>query len=176
PQPQVFDIYGIRAVGYQNEMVLPIEIMPLDPASGVWMEGEVSIGICHDICVPVTIGLEALLEGPGRADKVIARALDARPASRPGTAHCTTEPVLDGVRVTAEIAMPPLGGEEVAVFELSGVPVWISDSTNHRQGGVLIASTEIVPFDTSIHEIEQSDLTITVIGNGQAVEIIGCPG
>ena len=176
PQPQVFDTYGIRTVGYANEMVLPIEVMPLDPASGVWMAGEVSIGICHDICVPVTLDLEALLEGPGQADILIARALDARPASRPGTAHCTTEPVLDGVRVTAEIAMPPLGGKEVAVFELSGVPVWISDSTNHRQGGVLIASTEIVPFDTSIHEIKRSDLTITVIGNGQAVEIIGCSG
>lgn len=176
PQPQVFDTYGIRTVGYQNELVLPIEIMPSDPADDIWMAGELSIGICHDICVPVTVDLSALLQGPGQADMLIAKALAARPVLRPGTARCTVEPALDGVRLTAEITMPPIGGEEVAVFELSNMPAWISDSINRREGGVLVSSVEIVPFDPGVYKIEQSDLVITVLGTGQAVEIIGCPG
>ena len=176
PRPHLFESAGLRTVGYLHEMILPIEITPTDPAVDVWLAGEVSFGICREICVPVLVNVENLLQGPGTASPEIVAALAAMPEQREGIAHCKVEPVLDGVRVTAAIAMPPLGPQEVALFELNGVSSWVSESINSRDGGVLTSTVEIVPYDARPFHLEQRDLRITVLSGDNAVEITGCLG
>lgn len=176
PRPLIFDSGGMRTAGYLQEMILPIEVVPTDPAQDVWLAAEVSLGICHDICVPLLINVRNLLTGPGSATPEIVAALAELPERRDGIAHCAVEPVLDGVRVTAEIEMPALAAQEVALFELNGTPSWVSDSTTTRAGDVLTAVVEIVPYDARPFELDQSQLSITVLGGTQAVEIRGCLG
>jgi DsbC/DsbD-like thiol-disulfide interchange protein len=177
PRPQVFDLNGMRSVGYLREMILPIEITPRDPSLPVEMEADVAMGICHDICVPVELGLQMELSGPGAPDAQIRTALTQRPETFRGQATCHVEPITDGMRVTAEIRMPSLGAGEVGLFELNGAPVWISDSENKRQGDMLVTSADFVPEDAKPFALDRSALTITVLGNqGRAVEIRGCKG
>ncbi|PKP69145.1 MAG: hypothetical protein CVT82_12075 [Alphaproteobacteria bacterium HGW-Alphaproteobacteria-4] len=176
PRPHVFESAGLRTVGYLHEMILPIEITPTDPALDVWMAGEVSFGICREICVPVIVNVENLLQGPGNASDDILAALAAMPEQREGIARCAVEPVLDGVRVTAEINLPQLGRPEVALFELSGVSSWVSESISSRTGDVLTSTVEIVPYDARPFDLERRDLRITVLGGDNAVEIRGCLG
>jgi len=176
PRPTLFDDGGMRTAGYLQEMILPIEVVPTDPAQEVWLAAEVSFGICHDICVPMHVNVRNLLSGPGSATPEIVAALTDLPDRRDGIARCVVEPVLDGVRVTADIRMPPLGTQEVALFELNNVPVWVSESQNTRAGDVLTSVVEIVPYDARPFELDQSQLSITVIDGMQAVEIRGCLG
>jgi len=176
PRPHLFESAGLRTVGYLHEMVLPIEITPTDPALDVWMAGEISFGICREICVPIIVNVENLLQGPGGATPAIIAALAALPERREGIARCAVEPVLDGVRVTAEISMPQLGPVEVALFELNGVSSWVSESVNARTGGVLTSTVEIVPYDARPFDLDRGDLRITVLGGDNAVEIRGCLG
>ncbi|WP_372837619.1 protein-disulfide reductase DsbD domain-containing protein [Phaeovulum sp.] len=174
PRPQLFENGGMRTAGYASEMILPIEVVPADPTQDVWLAAEVSLGICHDICVPLQVNVFDLLEGPGNATPEIISALSQRPELREDIASCAVEPVLDGVRLTAEISMPALGGDEVALFELDGMSAWFSDSSNTRDGAVLTSTVEIVPYNARPFELNRQALRITVLGNDGAVEIMGC--
>lgn len=174
PAPEVFDQDGLRSVGYLNELVLPLEITPADPAAPVQLDADLDIGICHDICVPVQLEVKADLAGPGGPDAKISAALGAEPAPRPGLARCTVEPVRDGVRVNAAIDLPQASGE-VALFELRSTPMWVSETEMGREGAVLMASAEFVPDAGKPFALDQNDLRITVLSAAGAIEIDGCP-
>ena len=174
PAPEVFDANGMRTVGYHDALVLPLQITPTDPSQPMHLAADVDMGICHEICVPVQLDLQADLSGPGAPDAEIRAAMAAEPAPRPGIAHCSVEPIRDGVRVQAAIDLPP-SPDEVALFELRSTPMWVSEPQAHREGGQLIASAEFVPDSGQPFDLDQSDLRITVLSAAGAFEIDGCP-
>ena len=174
PTPEVFDQNGMRSVGYDDELILPIEIVPTDPSKPINLSADLDFGICQEICVPVSVAVSADLEGPGAPDALIRAALSDRPEPRPEHARCTIEPISDGVRVTAAIDLPATGHEEIALFELASTPVWVSDSVSNRDGGTLTAMAEFVPENAQPFALDRDDLLITILSDGKAVEISGC--
>lgn len=180
PAPQVFDLNGYRTLAFQDELVLPIEITPADPARPVAVRAEVLLGVCEDICVPVTLQLEKELSGSGARDRRIEAALDAGPepadAAGLSTARCLLEPIRDGLRLTAHLVMPPLGGEEIAIIEAGSGDVWVSEPQTERQGGALVATADLVPADARPFALDRSTVTFTILAAGRAVEQRGCTG
>ncbi|MCL7463826.1 protein-disulfide reductase DsbD domain-containing protein [Phaeovulum sp. NW3] len=178
PTPEVFDQNGMRSVGYDNELILPLEITPADPAQPIALAAGVDFGICHDVCVPVSVSLQADLAGPGAPDPAIRAALTERPQAFSGQARCTVEPIADGMRVTAAIDLPETGatpgGEDIALFELASTPVWISDSVSRREGALLVAMAEFVPAEARPFALNPADLRITILSPARALEITGC--
>lgn len=178
PRPVVFDTNGMQTIGYRNQLVLPIEITPQNPAQPVILRGRVDIGVCKDICVPAELEITARLEGGGVDDRQIRAAL----ASRPLSAHeadlsavsCKVAPTRDGLRLSARLTLPPLGGHETVVFE-SGPGIWVDESHSARQGRDLLAEAEMIADDREPFALNRSALTITVLGDGRALEIKGCP-
>jgi hypothetical protein len=90
--------------------------------------------------------------------------------------RCAIEPIRDGLKVTAELDIPALGGSEFAVVELMGREVWVSEAQTERNGGRLTATAEMVPPEAAPFSLNRSDIRITLIGGGQAVDLTGCPG
>src|SRR6056297_1475100 len=68
PAPKVFDSYGLRTVGYDGALVLPMELTPRRPGAPITLNARMELGICETICVPAELHLEANLAGPGRSD------------------------------------------------------------------------------------------------------------
>ena len=181
PRPQVFDLGGIRTIGYKHELVLPIEIAPRDPSKPVRLEAEVDLGICRDVCVPVQLDIAADLPETGTPDTAIRAALADQPlpAESAGLtlAECAVEPLRDGLRVSAQLHMPPLGADEFAVLELADRSVWVSQAEVSRQGGALTATADLVPADARPFALDRSALRITIFGDhGRTVELWGCKG
>ncbi|MBZ4021201.1 hypothetical protein CKO11_01820 [Rhodobacter sp. TJ_12] len=174
PAPEVFDQNGMRTVGYHDALLLPLEITPVEPGVPVDLEAQLDFGICHEICVPVQLDLSAWLAGPGAPDGDISAALAAEPKPRSGLARCTVAPIRDGMRVEAQIDLPPAPGE-VALLELRSRPIWVSDPMISRDGGTLLASAEFVPETGAPFALDPQDLRITVVSAAGAIEIDGCP-
>jgi DsbC/DsbD-like thiol-disulfide interchange protein len=179
PRPQVFELNGLRSVGYLHDLVLPIEFVPKDPGRPVAVKARVNIGVCNDICVPVEFELSADLAGPGKADPAIRAAL-ARvpvPAAKAGLTRfdCTVRPIKDGLHLTAHIALPPQGAPETALFETSDPSIWVGATSTKREGGELVAGADLVPADSAPFALDRSQLRITVLGQDRAVELDGCP-
>lgn len=178
PRPMVFDMNGMQSIGYHDQLILPIEIIPRDPSQPVVLRGRVDIGVCKEICVPAELNLSARLEGGGAPDKAIRAALDARPASAReaglSAISCEVAPTKRGLHLTARMALPRVGADETVVFE-SGPDIWVDESASSRRGNELVAETEMISDDRAPFALNRSGLTVTVIGESRSVEIQGCP-
>ncbi len=179
PRPEVYVINGMRSIGYYDELILPMEFTPKQADRPIHVDAAVEIGVCHDICVPVTVRVRADLPAGGTRDPVIAAALADAPASARAAGvrnvACAVEPIKDGLRLTARIDMAPLGRDEVAVFELADQTIWVSEAEDHREGQNLVAASDLVPPSGEPFALDRSSVRITVLGDGRAVELQGCP-
>ena len=179
PGPEVFVLNGLQSIGYHDQLVLPLEITAIDPAQPVTLRLRMDLGICKDICLPATLTLSAILEGPGEADPLITAALQAAPLSgaEAGLAAmaCDVQPIADGLRIAARITLPRQGNPETVVFETADTSVWVDAATSHRDGTVLSAATDLVAAQGLPFALDRSGVTVTVIGQGRAVQIKGCP-
>lgn len=178
PVPEIFDLGGMRSIGYTDTLVLPVELTPKQADRPIVLRAKVDLGVCDQVCLPATLTLAADLDGPGTRPAAITRALARGPqsASQAGltAASCTVEPITDGLRLTAHLTLPPLGGKEVTVFELPDASTFISGATTTRDGRNLTAVADVMPARQPFL-LDRGALTITVLGKGRAVELHGCP-
>lgn len=179
PSPEVITLNGLQSIGYLDDLVLPLEITPIDPAQPVDLRLKMSLGVCKDICMPAALTLSASLTGAGSADPVIDQALTRQPHSAAsagvGKVSCTVAPIEDGLRLQAHLVIPRQGSPETVVFEVADPSVWVASADTSRAGSVLTAAADVVPDTTAPFVLNRSSITITVIGQGHAVEIKGCP-
>jgi hypothetical protein len=182
PTPQVFDLAGLRSIGYTQQLVLPVEITQVKPGQPVRLKGEIEFGVCKDICIPARLTFDQPLDPGAGRNPAIAAALAARPysASEAGvrSATCRLSPSGNGgMNIEAQITMPSAGGTEVAVIEPGDPQLWASQTITKRRGKVLIATGELVHVSGSSFALDRSKVRITVLGKRHAVDIRGCtPG
>jgi DsbC/DsbD-like thiol-disulfide interchange protein len=179
PRPVVFDLNGMKTVGYHDGVVLPLEVVPVDPSAPVELRLQVELGVCKDICMPATLDLAGVLTGEGGSDQIRAALADQPVAGRrAGLAGvtCALEPIRDGLRVTARIDLPAQGGEETVVIESGQSGVWVSEAQVTREGRRLTAIADMVPPEGAPFALDRSGIVLTVIAGQNAVEIKGCPG
>ena len=179
PAPSVFVSNGMQTIGYHNRLLLPVEVRPLDPSQPMVLSLRMDLGVCDEICLPATVALRSDLIAPGKPDAGINAALAARAATA-GEAGvtsvaCTVEPISDGLRLTARLRLPDPGATEVVAVETADPAIWVSESASERTAGELVAVTELVPPDGAPFALDRSGLTLTILANGGAVEVQGCP-
>lgn len=181
PAPVVFWQSGMRSVGYERRVVLPLSVVPRNLGTDIRLKGRVDLGICSDICVPASITVDALLPA-GLQDRnpTIVAALAALPLSEREAgvtrATCRLTPTDTGIRIDAQLTMPPVGTSEEAVIEPPVPGVWVSEASASRKGRDLLVSAEMMGASARPLVIERSRLRITVIGADRAVDIRGCTG
>jgi DsbC/DsbD-like thiol-disulfide interchange protein len=180
PVPHVFWQNGMRSVGYSESVVLPLLISPAAEGEAMHLSGSIDIGVCQDICVPVTLDLSGDLPEIGAPDPAIADAMSSRPISAEAAGvtavTCAVEPIADGIRVTASVHMPSLGSDEAAVLETADPAIWVSEAVSHREGDVLHATAEMVPPNGRPFAVDRSAIRITVLSGERGVDIHGCVG
>ncbi|WP_425537387.1 protein-disulfide reductase DsbD domain-containing protein [Phaeobacter gallaeciensis] len=179
PAPEVFMTSGYRTIGYHDQLVLPIEITPANPAKPVRIKGRMELGVCKDVCVPSELSFDHRPDPEAGRNPAIVAALASRPYSAQeagvSSAICSLSPGSYGMRVEAQITMPSAGGEEVAVIEPGTPHLMAGETSTERRGGILLARTEFMPATSnSPTSIDRSRLRITVLGRSHSVDIKGC--
>ncbi len=179
PRPEVFDTGGVRTIGFDRELVLPLEVALLDATGAARLSGTVDLGVCDTVCVPVRLELAAALPAAaGMSDARIRAALDHRPdsAAEAGlrAASCTLVATPEGMRLTATLDLPQQGMAEVAVVEVAAEGVWVSSAETRREGPRLVAEAALVSLSGAPLALDPAAVRITVLGDDQAVDIPGC--
>jgi DsbC/DsbD-like thiol-disulfide interchange protein len=179
PAPSVFDVNGLQTIGYHNRLILPLEVTAIDPSKPVRLSAEVELGVCDDICLPASLSLVSELSAPGAPDDTIHQALSRRAetAAEAGVSRvtCTIDPISDGLRLTARLRLPDPGTPEVVAFETADPAVWVAEAITQREGGDLVAMTEMVPPDGAPFALDRSAVIMTILSRSGAVEVRGCP-
>ncbi|MFP7672193.1 protein-disulfide reductase DsbD domain-containing protein [Marivita sp. S0852] len=180
PTPDVFFEQGMRSVGYQQKVIIPLHMTAQTAGTDMSVTGEMQIGICKDICIPANLTFKATLPpAPTRPDPMIAAALTDMPftAREAGVTKttCRIEPSdTGGLVLHTRIDMPSAGGTEYVVVEAGNPHVWVAEPDSRRDGDALYASTRIVHVEGRSFALNRSDLRFTVIGDAYAVDIRGC--
>jgi DsbC/DsbD-like thiol-disulfide interchange protein len=177
--PEVFRTAGYLTVGYHDGMMLPVEVTAVDPSQPVVLRATVDMGVCSDICLPATLQVDTVLTAAGVNNPAIKAALRQRPqaagAAGMGQIRCAVDPTANGLRLTATIDLPAQGRDETVVFESGLADVWASEAVTTRSGNVLTSVADLVAPSGAPFALDRSGVVLTVIGDGQAVEIQGCP-
>lgn len=180
PRPIVFDQNGFRSIGYDGELVLPLEFVPAREGRPMALVAQISIGICRDTCVPVDLSLSLPLRDAGAHDALIAEALSRRAEPSTGVglsqATCRVEPGNRGVELTLRAALPQMGAREHMVMELPGTGYWVSDSQTWREGGELVGRARVRAPQQGAVTIQRSDVAFTILSEDRMVVHRGCTG
>jgi DsbC/DsbD-like thiol-disulfide interchange protein len=173
------DQSGMRSIGYTDGVTFPIELTPQN-AGPITLAGDLIIGVCEEICVPVQLTFDASLPADGKRDSAIVASLINRPltASEGGVtaATCAIAPIDDGLTVTATLTLPATGGREVVVMEASDPLVWVSESDVTRSGTQITATSDMIHASAGSFALDRSALRFTVFGSNHVVDIQGCTG
>lgn len=179
PRPNVFFTNGLRAIGYEGDVILPLELA-LNADGTAQIAGHLDLGVCQDVCMPISVDLAGLLPDQSTRDGAIAAALSDRPLTAAeagaGNVTCAIEPIADGLRVTVRAQLQNTGNDEALVVEHRDPLIWVSEATTRREGGWITGVADVVPADHGPFAMNRGDLRITVIGSRMAVELSRCTG
>jgi len=180
PVPEVDETGGMTSLVYHDELVLPLRVHLSDPARAARLSGSLEMGVCDNICMPMQVSVSTVLDAAQTApDARIAAALASRPMAGAeaglGGVDCTADPIADGMRVHAHVEMPALGAEEHAVIEGPSADIWVSDAMVERGPGGLTITADLVPPAARPFDLKGDDIRLTVLAEGTAVDIRGCP-
>jgi DsbC/DsbD-like thiol-disulfide interchange protein len=178
PTPDVFVQNGLQSIGYEDQLVLPVEITPKNPDQPVHLKGTMDLGVCKEVCIPAQLDFDHRLNADAGRNPAIAAALAQRPYSakeaRVAQASCRLTPTSDGMQIEARVTMPSAGGQELAVIEPGNPTLWASQPDTERQGDTLVATSEVISASGAPFALERSEIRITVRGANHAVDIKGC--
>lgn len=179
PTPKVFDQNGMRSVGYDDVLVIPLRIEPVAKGQAIHLKADMELGVCSDICIPYELELDAQIDNDTQAPTpVIAAALAQQPysATEAGvkTAECSITPTSDGLQIEARLKMPSAGEPEYVVIEPGPGDIWVSEAKIKRVGANLVATSEMVNVTGGPIALDRSAIRITVLGSKHAVDIKGC--
>ncbi|MEL7256536.1 MAG: protein-disulfide reductase DsbD domain-containing protein [Pseudomonadota bacterium] len=180
PMPKQIPQGRYMTIGYDSSVTLPLYIAPKAAGRAMRLTGEIELGVCREVCIPVTVSVaQDLPNTKGKRDPAIVASLASRPysASEAGVSDvaCRISPTEDGLQLSAVITMPKQGAREVTVFEVGDPKIWVAPSKSERQGGKIVAQTTMQHVSGRSFALKRSDVRITVLGQGRAVEIQGCP-
>ncbi|MEM7720614.1 MAG: protein-disulfide reductase DsbD domain-containing protein [Pseudomonadota bacterium] len=172
PVPKIMVQNGLTSIGYDSDVVFPLVIKAKDRTAPVALQAEIEIGVCEEICIPMTLQLTAILPAAGAHHAGIADSLENQPAQA-GAFDCEIAPIADGIRMRATTAGATFNAE-IAVIETATPGVWVSPSDMTQSGQTLTAEVEMVPPNAKPFSLARSDVRLTLIGDGRAVEMRGC--
>ena len=61
PTPNIYNEYGLQTIGYKDELLLPLQIQPIDKKQPIHLSVTIDFGICSDVCVPIQTTVEKRL-------------------------------------------------------------------------------------------------------------------
>lgn len=178
PEPRLFLKAGFNSIGYKDEVIVPLELTPVDPRAPISLNAVLSIGVCDDICIPVDLAFRAELAGAGRMDRRIADVLSERPrtARQAGLKDiaCGIHPQKKGAVLEVDMTLPATGKTEFLLIEFPGAKAQGRAMPSIRDGSRLVGQTFLSAKDGRLPAIDRSSLAVTVFSENGAIKHQGC--
>ncbi|MEM9640243.1 MAG: protein-disulfide reductase DsbD domain-containing protein [Pseudomonadota bacterium] len=180
PEPMIFTTYGVRSIGYQNEVVFPVEVTPQDTKAPVDVALDLFYGVCEEVCIPATAAIAASVPPDAESEALpvrLALATRARNADEAGIRHhtCKIIPATDGFDVVATVSGSAPITPDVAVFETGREDLWITPLSIQPHASNVIIHAHMAYFGDGTMVVDRSALRLTLLGPGGAIELEGCP-
>ena len=181
PEPSVFTEKNVQTIGYKKQLILPIAITPRQIGEPITLKGEVTFGVCDDICIPVKARFALNVEGTDQSSRT---AIRSALAQKPKTAKaagvlnvsCQITPTEGGFKLHATVkTRSALPAQTFTIFEFQHPEVWIEQDQTRASGTTLTASANLYAYGDTPLILDRSKITLTLLGGNHAIELRGCP-
>lgn len=181
PRPEMFDAFGYRTIGYDDEVAFPVRVEAATPAEPVELNLSIMYGVCGDLCIPERATLATALT-PGGAgsdeDRSLIEHYGASLALTPDqagveVAACDVKGAGDRRDFSARLTMRNPPAEPPVIVVEGPETVWIGKVATTVEGDTLTATATIDVYDESVW-FDRSDLRLTVFTADAAVDIKQC--
>ncbi|MEL7465866.1 MAG: protein-disulfide reductase DsbD domain-containing protein [Pseudomonadota bacterium] len=177
PRPEVFQSFGMRTIGYSNQMILPIAVTVENPNRPLRLRLSLSYGLCEEICIPAQADLALDIMPGENADgaEVIQAALSEAPtpaaAAGMRTDACELMPTESAFEARIAFDDPPVAAPVVVA---EGEGAYFGEMNASIEDGALVARGEMRMAEDWI---DRSALRLTVLANdGTYISATCAPG
>lgn len=178
PAPRLFTKAGYLSIGYADELVLPLELVPARAGQPIDLRAALSIGVCDDVCIPVDMEFSAELDGRGAPDRTIRQALAHRPSTARAAGlsdlHCDVQPAKKGMHLSAQWTIPQSNGQEYILIEMPGSAWRVQTLPSLRTGDQLTGQALLRARKGQAAAIDRSSIRMTLITAQGTFEHQGC--
>lgn len=181
PRPGIYEEAGMRYFGYQDELTLPVRLVPKDPSDPIVVRLNLFLGVCKEICLPGNAEVSATLEPKAEAWEIreIRAALQRRALSADeagvSLVKCSLAPTSRGLEISAEIEFESApSSEQVALIESRDPALWIGSQQTAIDGNRLVARARVSGGSGDSVVIGREDIRLTVLDGSRAVDIPAC--
>jgi len=178
PRPMLFESFGLSTVGYESEVVLPLRLVPQDPARPIHVAIDLRVGVCSDICVFETARLTADLD-PGEVEHParVAAALAQLPRSGAEAGIAPRDCAIRGSGAKRRFSVTLIADRplDTATVLLEGpAESWFQNVETAPAAGGLSVRADLLTVGSGAW-IGRDDIRITVLGaDGFAADLQGC--
>ena len=147
----------------------------MDNTADITLIGRVEIGVCRELCMPVTLDLSTRLPAQAPVDRLIETARAAVPKPGAGKLTCAFSSAEDGMKL--EIVVPSAERAfDHAAIELDNQRLWVDTPKLERQNGRLMITAQIMTPTGQPMAIGRDGVTTTLFAPNGAIEYRGCLG
>jgi len=177
PAPMRIPEAGGEVVGYKHMVLFPVEVTPKDAAKPVALRLSVELGICREICVPVTAAFDLSLPPagkPGQHDAIAAavervpRVQAQRRPNDPELKQIAASNGEPGSRLTIAAAFHGSKGADVFVEAPDGIYVPLPRKEAQGADGVVRFGVDLSA--ELARDLKGKTLTVTMVSETGASE------
>jgi DsbC/DsbD-like thiol-disulfide interchange protein len=177
PAPRRIPEQGLIAIGYTTDVILPLAVVPIDPALPVTLRLKLDYAICEKLCVPAEGKSELVIAGGSSSQDAALRAAEARVPRRLALGEGSTLAVRSirreggapRARVIVDVAGPP----GAALFVEGPTPDWALPIPTPIEGapsGVQRFAFELDGAPPGA-KYERAAITLTAVSEKEAIEV-----
>jgi DsbC/DsbD-like thiol-disulfide interchange protein len=174
PTPKVTWADSIRTISYSQTVIFPLLVQP-DVSDPITLKGQVQIGVCQEICIPVSLKVKARLPISSTKDIAILAAIRAQPKKMDMPVFCKFEPIEGGMYLILSLPAPPSGITD-ATIEFANSSLWVSTPTITLTGDKLIIEANVLTSTGSFVSVSRRAVTTTLFGQKRSFSYMGCQG
>lgn len=177
PMPEIYESFGMQTVGYAEQVTLPVELTPKDPAQPIGVAVSLLLGVCREICVLEETSVAGVIP-PDLAEGAdyVAMALDNVPA--PGAAQgmqsatCRIAGSGETRKFEATLAFAdPVGDATVLIEGPEGA--WFHATETRIDGAEVHVTSDLTLLFDDVW-ITRDGVRMTLLADGWAADIQGC--
>ncbi|MDE0782391.1 MAG: protein-disulfide reductase DsbD family protein [Planktomarina sp.] len=174
PTPKVTWVDNFRTISYSQTVIFPLLVQP-DVRNPITLKGQVQIGVCQEICIPVSLKVKAQLPISSTKDIAILAAIQAQPKKMDVPVFCKFDPIEGGMYLRLSLPAPPSGITD-ATIELANASLWVSTPKITLKDDKLIVEASVLTSTGSFVSVTRSAVTTTLFGQKKSFSYTGCQG
>ena len=181
PSPIIFGEDNLWSIGYKDSVLLPLEVTPIDTSKPIKLEIQADIGLCEDVCIPVTLNVSYFATpGQNQENYEILGAILSEPIKSDDIGFQPPQCIIKNGELimgfNEKNVKTGIENIELFVIEVGSSVFYVNSKKAYVFDDRITVSTKNSVETELPGVISRERIKTTIIGSNQSLEFVGCSG